>query len=457
MEFYTSRKRRREAKNSISAHDRAVAATKTAVERMRGAGVERLARYALEAMRGDDAAASRAALSLLREALGEDRLSDSGVALANATMLLALAGCADVALFASLARSVEDRAASLSAAQKAEARIALGVADVDALTAFASLGSAGSRPRLWTSESLVRLWQYSKTVPKTMRAAAAGERDDQWPPRFADPNLPLLVDIGCGFGASTLTFAATQPGFNVIGCDRARHALAYAKSVAARSRSKEKLGERCAFVVADGLEVCRWIRELYPGEVRWVLLQFPTPYALQATEGEDGRAIASASSGGGGGGGGGGKRKTATIGKNAQLPPSAKSGRFMCNDRLLKVVLDIAAPGGTIVFSTNVEDVGVTVRESIARLGKKRVALVVEEATAAEAAAATSEAAASEAAAAEADAPLRVQRWVALGGARARGRGWLQHSVLPSPVRTETEAYYEAEGKPIHRFAFTKR
>ena len=72
------------------------------------------------------------------------------------------------------------------------------------------------------------------------------------------------------------------------------------------------------------------------------------------------------------------------------------------------------------------------------------VTLVVKEATAAEAAAA------------EADAPLRVQRWVALGGARARGRGWLRHSVLPAPVRTETEAYYEAEGKPIHRFAFTK-
>ena len=425
------RKRRREAKASESVEERALGARKAATQRMVGSDVERLARFAVEAMRSSDAAAWSSSLELLRDAVADDdRLTDGGVALANASMLLALAGCVDVALFAALARAVALRAPSLSAGEKSEARTALGVADVHAPDTFAALGG-GEAPRLWAMESLVRLWQYSKTVPKALHISTAGEvRDDQWPPRFADPTLPLLVDVGCGFGASALAFAATQPGYNVIGCDRARHAMAYAKSVTARSTLETRgvaLSERCAFVVADGLEVLRWVREAYAGECKWVLLQFPTPYALQQEE-----------SGGGG--------KTRKIGKNSQLPPSAKSGRFMCNDRLLKVVLQVVAPGGTIAFASNVEDVGVTVRASVARLGKQRVEMVVDAAAADDDDEEEDETAL----------PLRTQRWVALGGARARGHGWLKQSVLPAPVRTETEACYETEAKPIHRFAFRK-
>ena len=39
------------------------------------------------------------------------------------------------------------------------------------------------------------------------------------------------------------------------------------------------------------------------------------------------------------------RTKNESAGAAHAIPPSATSGRFMCNERLLKVVLDVVAPG----------------------------------------------------------------------------------------------------------------
>jgi hypothetical protein len=43
--------------------------------------------------------------------------------------------------------------------------------------------------------------------------------DVDWVGVFADPTLPLVLDLGCGAGRFVLLFAQQRPGVNVLGVD----------------------------------------------------------------------------------------------------------------------------------------------------------------------------------------------------------------------------------------------
>jgi SAM-dependent methyltransferase len=432
------RSRKRAKRDSVPAQtrraalERRLAAEATTPTRAAEA-IEALSRFALEAMRGSDMLTMQTALEMIRRRSSVSAPSAAdGLLLARAVQRLALAGVDDASTFAPLVRAVEIAAPLMASNARCEARAALALADLDAPAAFAALHSRSASPgpsseklrppppRLWDSAALCALWRYSKSVPKVEKKKKARSEDadpgGSWPPTFADPTRPLLVDVGCGFGASSLSFAASDEGrtFNVLGADRARHALAYAKGVARRRAAD--FGGRTQFVVADGMEVLHWCRHCYPGPILFVLLQFPTPYALSSDC------------------------------KNVQLPTSATSNQFMLNPKLLRLVLDVAADGCTIVHHSNVEDVAVTVRAAIERLGRGRVRAMSDDGEGIEKVEEDKSEKTEEL-------PLRLQRWMAMGGARARGPGWLRRSCLPRTVRTETEAQYEATGKAVHRCA----
>ena len=107
-------------------------------------------------------------------------------------------------------------------------------------------------------------------------------------------------------------------------------------------------------------------------------------------------------------------------------------------------MLQVASSGAKIVVSSNVEDVAVTIRESFLKLGGVEPILQRENPILQR-----------EAPTEEEEVPRRTQRWIDQGGSRARGEGWLATSIIPKPAVSETEAYYAANKKPIHRCAFT--
>ena len=161
---------------------------------------------------------------------------------------------------------------------------------------------------------------------------------------FSDPTLPLILDLGCGFGVSILGLAvAPSTAFalsaghggkgggkegnssslapfmkalgegrvNYLGCDLSGHAIGYAASTAHRWKLSKPIAteapdpyaptplalaahERppyvrgpgeCAFTVTDALSAARWATAVYPGALAGVLVQFPTPYKLKSPAG----------------------------------------------------------------------------------------------------------------------------------------------------------------------------
>lgn len=178
-----------------------------------------------------------------------------------------------------------------------------------------------------------------------------------------------------------------------------------------RGRELRKCRPLYAQVAHDGaLEALGAAEAALEGDVSWILVSFPTPFA---------------SEGGG----------------NARLPPREA---FMGNRRLLEAALSCAKArggGATLLVQSNAEDVAVAMRAMAEDAGWVPVldgslgAYVCDD-----------------------DVPgwrPERQRAHALGGGRrALGPGWLRGSPLPPGAATETERYYASEGLPIHRVAF---
>lgn len=103
---------------------------------------------------------------------------------------------------------------------------------------------------------------------------------------FADPSLPLVIDIGCGYGATLiglcydqqLSESASRRNLNFLGCDMSSGCIRYAQGISVRW----KLHSNCSFVVSEGGELLEWVHKTYPGRVEWIILQFPTPFAFSA-------------------------------------------------------------------------------------------------------------------------------------------------------------------------------
>ena len=88
---------------------------------------------------------------------------------------------------------------------------------------------------------------------------------------FADPSLPLCIDLGCGLGAAARGWASDNTR-NVLGVDASRSAMHAARARAAR----DGCGGNLAYAVTDARAVLDAAAR-YPGPVDAISVQHPTP------------------------------------------------------------------------------------------------------------------------------------------------------------------------------------
>lgn len=296
----------------------------------------------------------------------------------------------------------------------------------------------------------MHLWRHSATQHKRKGGHGSCRPPSALPPwgeLFDDPTLPLVLDIGCGFGVSLLGLATAgyrpkgvaggggggggaaaagsddgggaygrRGNVNFLWCDLSAHACRYANGIA------QRWGVSCAFVFFGADECIKAVRRSYPGGLYQAMVQFPTPFASEV----------SAAAG------------------NSQLP-AKNSAHFMGKAGFLARCAKALAPGGTLFIQSNVEDVAVAMKRSLDGGGAEAGLVPV---------LAEGEDAATEAAVGEDAAeavPRRREEWVAQGGERAAGPQWLGRSILPRAGRTETEVMYDSKKTRVHRAAWTKR
>ncbi|GKY94621.1 hypothetical protein MPSEU_000427600 [Mayamaea pseudoterrestris] len=239
-----------------------------------------------------------------------------------------------------------------------------------------------------------------------------------WHSMYTDPTRPLVVDLGCGMGLSLLGLAGNNDnelsswhGCNFVGADLSSLAIRYASGIAARW----KLENILQFIV-DSAEQLLSDLEDYPGPVHTVLVQFPTPYQLQASFTEPGRRDAG----------------------NSQLPTSVDDG-FMVTPALLEKVFCLLQAHhdhgaiGKLIIQSNCEDVALWIYDTCCRLGYNadEAANCVMHPTA--------------------NISQRTSRWLASGGSRAIGFAWSSEPLLPKWAWTETEVACDVNDTPVHR------
>ena len=288
--------------------------------------------------------------------------------------------------------------------------------------------------------------------------------DLSWKELYQDPALPLMIDLGCGYGVNLIALASEDKRngnrFNFLGCDLSPQSLRYAQGIS----SRWNLSTHLAFVRCDALGCVRRLSS-YPGPILWAFLNFPTPYQLDAITSSDEHSDLFV--------------ETADISHNCtgsmsagnqQLPKSMEE--FMVTKELVEelvslLVMKTTPPCSGVMLQSNVEDVALFM-EKIFRdsphfnttAGLRDLRFPVEAERCWNVIWRSSETSG------DSDAPmewfaltrpvdcLRQQRWVELGGRRVSGPPWLPRNPLRSSVRTETEAAYELEGRPVFRTVF---
>ena len=291
-----------------------------------------------------------------------------------------------------------------------------------------------------------------------------------WNAIFKDPSRPLVIDIGCGFGVSLLGLAKVssmmtmgtdneqqqqqqQDSYdssfssdlllnkntkwsdcNFAGVDLGALGIGYANGVAKRIG----LGDRLHFFVDSAEDFVEITQTTYPGPIILCLVQFPTPFRLQKVNKE--------------------MQQQRQPG-NTQLPDSAEDG-FMVSKNLLRSiqkVLSISSSSsssttkqqqqpfaGKLLIQSNCEDVAIWMRNMacnncdfdyvtvpVGIIDEKQKTMMM-----------TSR---------KIRQPQRTIDWIAMGGERASGPGWLQYPILPRSASTETEVACTLNGTPVHR------
>jgi len=215
---------------------------------------------------------------------------------------------------------------------------------------------------------------------------------------------------------------------NFVGVDLSRLAIRYARGVSERWG----LGHCLNFVVDPAEECLANIIDSYPGEVRLVMVQFPTPFRFQNVnddddededEDEDDET---------------GKESVVQRGYNVQLPTDAKAG-FMVSENLLSQIQKvISKSNGMLLLQSNCEDVAVHMRNTaIEKCGFHSHDASYPVVTSLDAS--------------TANMPKRALDYINMGGERAMGSGWSARPLLPHGGRTETEVACMLDEKPVHR------
>ncbi|CAE8678781.1 unnamed protein product [Polarella glacialis] len=378
---------------------------------------------------------------------------------ADVALALALAGCDDVELFSELASQVEaelertaQRSLALPVAQIVERCAAAGFRQQDCpglySTASAVLRRAGfpeSSPTMRDLEAgnfslhseRPLLWLFRHALRQGRRCLPPADASDEVDAAVAALNSaedasggprPLTLDLGCGFGISSLGLAVSDARGRkercILAVDASAHCSSYARALARRWKLPP---ERLRIEHCSAEQALHAAARQYRGPVEWVLVNFPTPFAE---------------------GGNGTTDEAEDRRRNCHLPVSARSADFMANAAMLRAARDCilarggsGAAGGALLVQSNVEDVAVTLRAMAEADGWE----AIEDGSLGPEVAETEESALW--------LPRRQLRHALSGGPRAYGPGWLAASPLPQLAATETERYYGGEGLPIHRVA----
>lgn len=89
---------------------------------------------------------------------------------------------------------------------------------------------------------------------------------------MSESSKPLVIDLGCGFGASSLGLA--QHGHAVLAVDASAHCINYATALSRRWQLPDVVFAQCA--AEEALEAASGMK------VEWMLINFPTPFAVQS-------------------------------------------------------------------------------------------------------------------------------------------------------------------------------
>ena len=226
----------------------------------------------------------------------------------------------------------------------------------DELGTYAEAAAALRRGSLDDLQSpRVAVWLHRTSCRDRKVWASAARLGEFECPAFADPSLPLCVDLGCGYGVKQLAAAsrassasggsgagiasggsgagssnssAPDRARNFLGVDLSAKAVGYARGVARRWR----LSDICAFVEADARQALRALRERYAGPVDRIDLCCPTPFRAGGgdNDGHDGH----------------------DGGSLTQLPASASSLDFLGCAPLLAEAAATLRPNGRLVISS---------------------------------------------------------------------------------------------------------
>lgn len=276
------------------------------------------------------------------------------------------------------------------------------------------------------------LYRTARKQPKwSMGDARAAAQPAAPCARLPRGGSPLVLDLGCGFGVGVLTAAAASrrdgDGTAFVGCDLSPLGVAFARGVARRWR----LGDSAAFMHTDAASALAAAADDHR-PLASALIACPTPYAAAAAD--------SRSSG------------------NSQLPEGLESDGFLGQPRLLRAAAKAIAPGGTLLLSSNAEDVAVRMSEAAlaAGFGLRPAA------------------ASSPHHSASRDALLsrRSRRWREAGGQRAVGGAWRIGAsgwergaggrwggaarAVERPAWSETELAHAVDRAALHRMLLVK-
>ncbi|CAB9511223.1 expressed unknown protein [Seminavis robusta] len=283
---------------------------------------------------------------------------------------------------------------------------------------------------------------------------------------FADPTLPLVVDVGCGLGVTLLGLTAGQSTTkslqqqhlqpmdwsqcNFLGAELSSHAVRWGNAMAKRW----EVSGRCHFLhvsTATLLDYLHLESDRSHLQVACILLQFPTPYRLQGLgndeleeeeEGQDHQSFAG----------------------NNRLPLGPTDEAFMANPQILQRMVDLlnakvattdsqqqAATSGHLLVQSNCEDVALYIYDTVLSMGLEAVKSQnprIRSDTEKNGSTPTA----------------RTKEWLRLQREerersksqetirRAQGDHWSSGPILP--VCTETEASCQLQNTPVHRCLF---
>lgn len=95
-----------------------------------------------------------------------------------------------------------------------------------------------------------------------------------WSSTFVDPSLPLILDVGCGYGRFLLAFVNNMPGYNALGLEIREPVVDRAN----RWAENLELQRKVRFVLANATVSVEHMLRSFPGPLSLVTIQFPDPH-----------------------------------------------------------------------------------------------------------------------------------------------------------------------------------